>query len=123
MGALESWLQPAVVVAVVLHVWRRIEARLDRMDERHRSGLADLRADLTQRMGALEARLGKIEARDQGGTAPNLLRRKSIAKSGFLDHLHDSRAVVRPPKKGNDWKDQISSGLGPKPLRDSQKGT
>ena len=22
MGALESWLQPAVVVAVVLHVWR-----------------------------------------------------------------------------------------------------
>lgn len=57
MGALESWLQSAVVVAVLLYVWRRIDARLDRMDERHRSDMADPRSDLTRRMDSHDARL------------------------------------------------------------------
>lgn len=63
MGALESWLQSAVVVAVLLYVWRRIDIRLDRMDERHRSDMADLRADLTQRIDSLDARLGDLDGR------------------------------------------------------------
>lgn len=69
MGSLESWLQSAVLVAVLLHVWRRIDIRLDRMDERHRSDLADLRTDLTQRMDSLDARLvdvGRRVARVEG---------------------------------------------------------
>ena len=63
MGSLESWLQPAVLVAVLLYVWRRIDIRLDRMDERHRSDLADLRTDLTQRMESLDARLVDVDRR------------------------------------------------------------
>lgn len=70
MGALESWLQSAVVVAVLLYVWRRIDARLDRMDERHRSDmadprsdLADLRSDLTRRMDSHDARLVDVGRR------------------------------------------------------------
>lgn len=63
MGALESWLQSAVVVAVLLYVWRRIDARLDRMDECHRSDLADLRADLTRRIDSHDARLVDVGRR------------------------------------------------------------
>lgn len=63
MGSLESWLQPAVVVAVLLHVWRRIDTRLDRMDERHRSDLAELRTDLTQRIDSLAARMDSLNTR------------------------------------------------------------
>ena len=70
MGSLESWLQSAVVVAVLLYVWRRIDIRLDRMEERHRSDpadlrsdLADLRTDLTQRMDSLDARLVDVDRR------------------------------------------------------------
>ncbi len=63
MGSLESWLQPAVVVAVLLYVWRRVDIRLDRMDERHRSDLADLRTDLIQRMDSLDARLVDVDRR------------------------------------------------------------
>ena len=70
MGSLESWLQPAVLVAVLLYVWRRIDIRLDRMDERRRSDLAelrsdlaDLRTDLTQRMDSLDARLVDVDRR------------------------------------------------------------
>ena len=63
MGSLESWLQPAVIVAVLLYVWRRIDTRLDRMDEGHRSDLADLRADLTQRMDNLDARMDSLDTR------------------------------------------------------------
>ena len=63
MGSLESWLQPAAVVAVVLYVWRRIDIRLERMDERHRTDLADLRSDLAQRMDSLDARLVDVDRR------------------------------------------------------------
>ena len=70
MGSLESWLQPAVVVAVLLYVWRRIDIRLDRMAERDRSDLAELRndladllSDLTRRMDSLDARLVDVGRR------------------------------------------------------------
>lgn len=59
MGALESWLQSAVVVAVLLYVWRRIDTRLDRMDEGHRSDMADPRSDLTRRMDSHDAPAGR----------------------------------------------------------------
>ena len=70
MGSLESWVQPAVLVAVLLYVWRRIDIRLDRMNERHRGDLvdlrgdlADLRSDLTRRMDSLDARLVDVDRR------------------------------------------------------------
>ena len=63
MGSLESWLQLAVLVAAMLYVWRRIDTRLDRMDERHRSDLAELRADLTRRIDSLDTRLVDLDRR------------------------------------------------------------
>ncbi len=48
-----TWLPPAVVVAVVLYVWRRLDARMDRLETR----IGGLQADL----GAVSERLARLE--------------------------------------------------------------
>ncbi len=48
-----TWLPPAVVVAVVLYVWRRLDARMARLETR----IGGLQADL----GAVSERLARLE--------------------------------------------------------------
>lgn len=69
-----TWLLWSVVVAVVLYVWRSLDARLDRQDERHQADLASLRTDLAN----MDRRLARIKGLLESGLAgpkPRPLRR------------------------------------------------
>ena len=49
-------------MAVVLYVWRSLDARLDRQDQRHQADLASLRTDLAN----VDRRLARIEGLLEG---------------------------------------------------------
>ena len=64
MEPLQPWVSPAVVIAVVLFVWRRLETRLDRMETRLDA--------VSERLARLEgAAFGPWPARPEPEAAPS----------------------------------------------------
>ena len=58
---LAQWISPAVIIAFMLYLNRRLESRMDRMETRLREDMAQLRNDIRQDMERMDGRVARLE--------------------------------------------------------------